>query len=146
MVAVVTTPKIKIIDRMPKKKIEVKMVSYGIYTKWDRDSKLLPKIRKHTKEIPAELDVEFGYTLHILRGKGSKITFVMKHPPFCDDEGNVRPDFIGEEFVNANEWRFFLGDTVWLPIEDKCGEWELITMLDGKEVARMTFNLFNPAP
>ena len=50
----------------------------------------------------------------------------------------------GEEFVNANEWRFFLGDTVWLSIEDKCGEWELITMLDGTEVAKMTFNLQIP--
>ncbi|MFR9629570.1 MAG: DUF3859 domain-containing protein, partial [Rikenellaceae bacterium] len=94
--------------------------------------------------IPSELDIEFGYILRILRAKGSKITFVMKHPPFCDDEGRVRPDFVGEEMVNSNEWHFFLGDTVWAPIEDKCGEWELITMLDGREVARMKFNLFNP--
>ncbi|MFI3249135.1 MAG: DUF3859 domain-containing protein [Rikenellaceae bacterium] len=129
---------------MPKKKIEVEMTSYGIYTQWERDSKQLPKIRKHTKEIPSELDIEFGYILRILRAKGSKITFVMKHPPFCDDEGRVRPDFVGEEMVNSNEWHFFLGDTVWAPIEDKCGEWELITMLDGREVARMKFNLFNP--
>ncbi|MFR9559259.1 MAG: DUF3859 domain-containing protein [Rikenellaceae bacterium] len=129
---------------MPKKKIEVEMTSYGIYTQWEREQKQLPKIRKHTKEIPSELDIEFGYILRILRAKGAKITFVMEHPPFCDVQGRVRPDFVGEEMVNSNEWHFFLGDTVWAPIEDKCGEWELITMLDGKEVARMRFNLFNP--
>lgn len=129
---------------MPKKKIEVKMVSYGIYKNWSSNSKELPKIHKHTKEIPAQLDIEFGYTLRILRAKGSKITFIMKHPPFCDSEGNIRPDFTGEQHVNSNEWHFFLGDTIWLPIEDKCGEWELITKLDGREVARMGFNVVMP--
>lgn len=130
---------------MPKKRIEVKMVSYGIYTRWDRSSKALPKIIKHTQEIPSQLDIEFGYTLRLLGAKGKRITFVMKHPPFCDEMGCVRGDFTGEQIVNANEWHFFLGDTIWLPIEDKCGEWELITMLDGKEVARMKFNIINPA-
>ncbi len=120
------------------------MTSYGIYTAWDRGSKSLPKIKKHTKEIPAEVDIEFGYTLCFYGAKGRKISFIMKHPPFCDDKGEVMPDFVGEEIVNSNEWHFFLGDTVWLPIEDKCGEWELITMLDDSEVARMKFNIYNP--
>ncbi len=78
------------------------MTSYGIYTQWDRGSRELPKVRRHTREIPAELDIEFGSTLRILRAKGSNISFVMKHPPFCDDEGNVRPDFTGEQMVNSN--------------------------------------------
>ncbi len=112
---------------------------------WDRSSKELPKIVKHTQNIPAQLDIEFGYTLLIRGAKGSNISFIMKHPPFCDDMGNVRPDFTGEQIVNSNEWHFFLGDTVWLPVEDKCGEWELITMLDNKEIARMKFNL-TPLP
>lgn len=130
---------------MAKKKIDIKMLTYGIYTKWDRASKLLPKIKKHTKDIPAELDIEFGYTLRFLGAKGQKITFTIKHPPFCDDQGVIRPDFEGEQIVNSNDWQFFLGDTVWLPIEDKCGEWELITNLNDKEVARMKFNLYNPS-
>ncbi|MFR9592604.1 MAG: DUF3859 domain-containing protein [Rikenellaceae bacterium] len=127
---------------MPKKKIDVKMVSYGIYTPWERGSKTLPKIIKHTLDIPTELDIEFGYTLRILGAKGAKITFVMKHPPFCDEMGNVRPDFEGEQYINSNDWNFFLGDTVWEPIEDKCGEWELITYIDSREVARKRFKLY----
>ena len=130
---------------MAKKKIEVKMLSYGIYTQWERDSKSLPKIIKHTLEVPAELDIEFGYTLLIRNAKGSKIDFEMKHPPFCDEAGQVRPTFVGQEYINSNEWRFFLGDTIWLPIEDKCGEWELITYVDGKEVARKIFSIVMPS-
>ncbi len=129
---------------MAKKKVDIKMVSYGIYTKWDRSSKSLPKIVKHTKDIPAELDVEFGYTLLFRGAKGLTINFIMKHPPFCDSSGELSPDFVGEVIINSNEWHFFLGDTVWLPIEDKCGEWELITLLDNKEVARMKFNIYLP--
>ncbi len=126
---------------MARKKVEVRMKSYGIYTKWDRSSKSLPKLIKFTQEIPAELDIEFGYTLIIRGAKGCRITFVMKHPPFCDDNGDVRPDFEGEQFINSNEWYFFLGDTIWEPIDDKCGEWELITYLDGEQIAKMKFDI-----
>ncbi len=126
---------------MAKKKIDIKMTSYGIYTPWERGSKSLPKIKKHTHSIPAQLDIEFGYTLRILGAKGSKITFTMKHPPFLDESGCVSPDFVGEQYINSNEWNFFLGDTIWLPLEDKCGEWELITFIDGGEVARKSFNI-----
>lgn len=129
---------------MARRRVEVKMVSYGIYTMWDRASKSLPKIIKHTQDIPAKLDVEFGYTLLFRGAKGKVITFVMKHPPFCDEDGHVRPDFTGEQIINSNEWHFFLGDTIWLPIEDKCGDWELVTYLDDKEVVRMKFNIYLP--
>ncbi len=129
---------------MAKRKVDIKMMSYGIYTKWERTSKSLPKVIKHTQDIPAELDIEFGYILRLLGAKGRKITFVMKHPEILDELGRTLPDFEGEQMVNSNEWHFFLGDTIWLPIEEKCGEWELITMLDGQEVARMSFNIFNP--
>lgn len=124
---------------MAKKKIEIKMVSWGIYSQWDRKSKELPRILKFTQQIPAQIDIEFGYILHITGAKGEEINFIMKHPPFKDEKGNVRPDFEGSYFINSNDWRFFLGDTVWAPIEDKCGEWTLITYLQGKEIARKTF-------
>ncbi|MFI3262983.1 MAG: DUF3859 domain-containing protein [Rikenellaceae bacterium] len=84
---------------MAKKKVEIKMVSYGIYTAWDRASKNLPKIIKHTQEIPVTLDVEFGYTLLFRRAKGQTISFIMKHPPFCDENGDVHPDFTGEVII-----------------------------------------------
>ncbi len=129
---------------MAKKKPEITIKSYGLYTRWDRSSKALPKVIKHTREVPATLDIEFGYTLEIRGAKGSKISFIMKHPPFLNEAGEVAADFIGEDIINSNEWYFFLGDTVWEPIEDKCGEWELITFLDSKEIARMKFNLYLP--
>ncbi len=127
---------------MAKKRVEVTIKSYGIYTRWDRSQKrTLPKIIKHTKEVPADVDIEFGYTLCIRGGKGQTLSFVIKHPPFLNERGEITPDFTGEDIVNSNEWYFFLGDTIWEPIEDKCGIWELITSLNGKEVARMKFTV-----
>ena len=120
------------------------MVNWGIYTQWDRTAKGLPKLIRRTREVPAEIDIEFGYTLEFKGAKGALISFEMKHPPFCDDRGEVLPDFTGEQIINSNEWRFFLGDTVWAPAEDKCGVWELITYLDDEEVARERFTLFLP--
>lgn len=120
------------------------MQSWGIYSPWDRNDRSLPKIRKFTDTVPAELDIEFGYILHIRGAKGKQIEFIMKHPPFTDDAGNIRPDFEGVHFINSNDWQFFLGDTVWAPIADKCGTWTLITFLDGKEIARKEFHLIFP--
>ena len=68
----------------------------------------------------------------------------MKHPPFTDEQGNIRPDFEGSQFINSNDWQFFLGDTIWLPVENKCGVWEIITYLDGREIARKSFNIVMP--
>lgn len=125
---------------MAKKKIDLKIKSYGIYTQWDKSSKELPKLKKVTAEIPAELDVEFGYILHIKGAKGTLIEFEIKHPDFIDVKtGSVAPTFVGEHYVNSNDWLFFLGDTIWEPIEDKKGIWEIRTFIDGKEVAFKKF-------
>ncbi len=129
---------------MAKKKIEINMKSWGIYTHWDRSSRELPKIKKFTHTIPSVVDIEFGYILHIKGAKGKQIEFVMKHPPFTDEQGNIRPDFEGSQFINSNDWQFFLGDTIWLPVENKCGVWEIITYLDGREIARKSFNIVMP--
>ncbi|TCO04989.1 DUF3859 domain-containing protein [Natronoflexus pectinivorans] len=128
---------------MPKKKPVIELYSYGIYAPWDRESKQIPKLLQITTDIPVEPEIEFGYVLKIKKAKGSSITFIMNHPPFRDDEGNVSPPFEGSEFVNSNDWSFFLGDTVWPPYEDKAGIWELITFLDGEEIARKTFKLYS---
>ena len=127
---------------MAKKKITIEMLSYGIYTEWDRKSKALPKIKKHTHTVPAVLDIEFGYVLQIKGAKGQQITFRMTHPPFRDEKGNIRPDFTGSHYVNSNDWKFFLGDTIWGPtVDDKCGDWEITTYLEGKEIARKKFTI-----
>jgi hypothetical protein len=117
------------------------MHSHGLYDGWDRESKALPNLVKITTEIKAALDVEFGYVLRIRSARNSKISFRIEHPPFKDAEGNLAPPFDGELFVKTNDFRFFLGDTVWAPVEDKRGEWRLITWIDGEKVADKTLVL-----
>ena len=115
---------------MAKKKIDSELYSYGIYSRWDRGSKALPKLQKITTEIPLELDVEFGYVVRIKGAKGKRIQFEINHPPFKNENGKVAPPFTGEYYVNSNDYEFFLGDTIWEPIHDKKGEWRLTTWLD----------------
>ena len=126
---------------MAKKKPEISMHSYGLYDGWNRDSKDLPNLVKITTEIKAALEVEFGYVLRIRHARNSKITFRIEHPPFKNSDGEVAPPFTGELFVKNNDFRFFLGDTVWAPVEDKRGSWRLITWLDGEKVADETLEI-----
>ena len=124
-----------------KRKPEISIHSYGLFDGWNRESKTLPNLVKMTSEIEATLDVEFGYILRIRHARNSKITFRIEHPPFKDDTGEVAPPFDGELYVKTNDFRFFLGDTVWDPVEDKRGAWRLITWLDGAMVADQTLML-----
>ncbi|SMO44085.1 protein of unknown function [Saccharicrinis carchari] len=117
---------------MAKNKIQSELYSYGIYSQWNRDSKELPKLKKITTEIPLQLGIEFGYVIKIKGAKGKRIQFEIDHPPFPDENGKTTPPFTGELFVKSNDYEFFLGDTIWEPIEDKKGEWKLSTWIDGK--------------
>ncbi len=117
---------------MAKKKIDSELYSYGIYSNWDRNSKELPKLKKITTEIPLQLDIEFGYVVKIKGAKGKRIQFEIDHPPFPDKNGRPTPPFTGEYFVKSNDYEFFLGDTIWLPLHNKKGEWKLTTWLDDK--------------
>ena len=117
------------------------MYSFGEYSKWNRESKEIPKVLDITTKIKAKIGAEFGYVLHIKNGKGEKLTFKIEHPPFNDDDGNLRPPFIGEQFIRNNDYQFYLGDCIWEPLEDKMGEWKLTTYYNGEIVANKTFNL-----
>ncbi|WP_282038707.1 DUF3859 domain-containing protein [Saccharicrinis aurantiacus] len=121
---------------MAKKKVSTELYSYGVYSRWDRGTKELPKLLDITDQIPLELDVEFGYVIIIKGAKGKRVKYRIDHPPFKDDQGKVEPSFTGEYFINSNDYEFFLGDTIWAPIEDKQGEWCLTTWLDGKIIAK----------
>lgn len=123
------------------KKVDFKLESYGRYTKWDRDSKELPKIREFTTTIQAEEDVEFGCILNIKKAKGQLISFTINHPKFLDSRGEVAAPFTGEYYVSSNNFRFFIGDRVWLPIENKRGSWEIIVKLEGKTILKKDFRL-----
>lgn len=117
------------------------MVSYGLYTEWHNHYKNLPKLKKFTHTIPCEVGSEFGYILNIKKGKGKQINYTIKHPDFLDSCGNPATDFVGTEYVNSNDWDFFLGDTIWEPIEDKAGNWRVIAEIDGEIIADKTFNI-----
>ena len=126
---------------MSKKKPEVTIHSYGLYEGWNRESRELPTLVAITDEIKAELDIEFGYILRIRNARNCRIRFRIEHPPFKDSSGKTAPPFEGGLYVKTNDYRFFLGDTIWKPVEDKRGEWRLITWLDEKKVADKTLLL-----
>ena len=62
--------------------------------------------------------------------RDGKITFRIEHPPF-----------VGELYVKIDDFRFFLGDTVRAPVEDKRGAWRIITWIDGDKMADETLDL-----
>ena len=127
---------------MARKKPSWKILSCGIHSHWDKSSKDLPKLKKFTWEIPARLNIEFGYVLNIKQARGKKLEFIIEHPDFIDDKtGELAPPFSGEMYVRSNDWDFFLGDTLWSPIEDKVGTWTLITKLDGEILIRKRFTI-----
>lgn len=126
---------------MRKRKPIFEIYSYGEFEKWDRKSKEIPKILDFTTTIEAEIGTEFGYVLHIRQGKGENIEFKIDHPPFKNEKGKIAPPFEGVEYIRTNDYRFYLGDCVWKPLEDKLGNWELSIMHNGKVVAHKVFKL-----
>ncbi len=126
---------------MAKRKPEIELYSYGIYTEWDSTSKEIPKLLEITDEIPVKEGIEFGYVLKIKKAKGSKIDLEIHHPPIKDEHGKPMPVFTAQLYVNSNNFTYFQGDTVWEPLAEKAGEWMLITFMDGKEIARKKFKL-----
>jgi hypothetical protein len=117
------------------------MVNYGVYDGWDRDSKSLPRIREFKREVPTRIGIEFGYILNFKQARGQLLSYCIEHPPFLDKHGEVAAPFTGEEYVRASDWNFYLGDTIWEPVEDKVGTWRLVTELEGRVVADETFTL-----
>lgn len=124
-----------------KKHPKIKVESFGRYSKWDRGSRVLPKILEFTTSIKAEEEAEFGMILHITAGKGSKLKYCIQHPPFKDAEGNVEPDFTGEFLVNSNDYKFYIGDCIWLPLEDKVGKWIVSVEFESEIVAEKQFSV-----
>ena len=53
-----------------------------------------------------------------------------------DKTGEIAPSFVGEYQIRNNPFQFFLGDTIWEPIDDKKGTWELVIKIDGKILAQ----------
>ncbi|MCF7958368.1 MAG: DUF3859 domain-containing protein [Phycisphaerae bacterium] len=127
---------------MAKKKLAIKMVSYGLYTPFEKEAKGLPELMEFSTTIPARLGVEFGYILNIKGGRGELLEFRIDHPPFINAKtGEMAEPFDGEFYVRTSDFNFFLGDTFWEPLEDKKGKWTLTTWWNDQEIAKKVFTV-----
>jgi len=128
---------------MTKKKPEIRIQTYGIHSKWDAKSKALPKVQEFTTEIPADIDIEFGLIINVKSARGKKAFYCIDHPGIRDEFGDLRAPFTGEVHITNNDWSFYLGDTIWAPIADKCGPWRMTIELDDQVIADKTFNVLS---
>lgn len=129
---------------MKKKKnrtIEIEIINYGEYSEWNRESEDLPKFKDLTHEVKAKIGVEFGMIVNIRKAKGRYLDFLIDHPPFTDLNGNIEPPFHGTFRVKHNPFLFFLGDTVWEPVDDKKGNWTLSILLEEEVLVSKTIKL-----
>ncbi|WP_426369188.1 DUF3859 domain-containing protein [Pseudocolwellia sp. HL-MZ7] len=129
---------------MAKTKIQHTIISFGIYDKWDQSDKELPKVIEFTLNVSAKTDIEFGFIINIKKGKGKKITYCIYHPNIPDDNGEVMPPFTGDVYIKDNNWHFYLGDTLWEPLENKIGDWRMTIECDEKIIADKTFFINEP--
>jgi hypothetical protein len=51
--------------------------------------------------------------------------------------------FTGEIYVRNNDWQFYLGDTLWEPIADKTGDWQMVVECAGNIIAEKTFSVLS---
>lgn len=65
---------------MSKLKSDFSIKSYGIYDCWNEKSKALPQIKRFTTDVPAHLNIEFGFILNAKKAKGKKLNFTIYHP------------------------------------------------------------------
>ena len=129
---------------MSKHKFKTSIESYGRYTKWQRGSKELPHILEFTRRIEAVKDNEFGMIVKFEHARNMQFEFCIKHPPFKDSNGKIAPNFTGPIHIPTNNYRFYLGDCIWLPAEDKTGIWETQILQEEKIIEQMQFEIFLP--
>ncbi|NKF49221.1 DUF3859 domain-containing protein [Shewanella sp. WXL01] len=130
---------------MSKLKASVQIIQAGIFSQWDSQSTELPRFLKATVHVPAEIDIEFGFVTRIKKAKNQKLRYCIYHPDIPDADGNIRAPFDGEVYIKENDWRFYLGDTIWAPIDNKTGNWRMTLELNGKVVADKTFKVHLPS-
>ena len=82
--------------------------------------------------------------VRVYNAKNLPLDYSIDHPGIKDTDGQVRPPFTGTVYVKSNDWKFYLGDTIWEPVADKLGPWRMTLQLDGEIVADETFDLYLP--
>lgn len=129
---------------MSVKKFPVKVVSYGRFTRWDAESKDLPKVQEFTRVIEAELGVEFGYIVKIQKARREVIDYTINHPPFLGSDGNPAPPYTGTMRIPTNDYLFFIGESIGEPLADKLGTWRLTLSIRGRLIADESFEIVAP--
>lgn len=119
------------------------MESYGIYTLLDKSSEELPQILEFTRKIPVSESIEFGVILKIKGHRGGVIDFTIEHPRWIEN-GKVMPDFRAQLPIKSNDFRAFLGDTFWQPLENKVGKWTIRARFEGKQFLNESFEMYLP--
>ena len=82
------------------------MQTYGIYSHWDAKSKYQPKLKNITTDIPAEIDIEFGFVINIKNARGKKAYYCIDHPNVHNKAGEPCEAFTGEVHITNNDWSF----------------------------------------
>lgn len=126
---------------MPRRSPDIKLISRGLYTAFKRDSNKLPRLIEATRIVPASLDSEFGCIIEVRGGRGLILPFTIEHPTFTDEQGQTVPTFEGEFFIDANEYRMFVGDTLWEPLENKVGRWTIRVFHEEQAVIHEWFDV-----
>lgn len=121
--------------------LEIEIINFGLYSAWDRDNSKLPEFIELTNEIKAEIGVEFGMMVEIRKARGRYLDFRIDHPSFLDESGEIAEPFTGTFRVKHNPFQFFLGDTIWEPVEDKRGEWKLSIYYEEKLLVSKSIHL-----
>lgn len=128
-------------SKMAKAKPKFEIKSFGIYSTWNEKDKALPQILDFTTNINAEIDIEFGFVLNVKHGRGIKLSFEIYHPNIHDKKGNPMDPFEGNVWVKNNDRDFYLGDTLWEPLEDKLGTWRFVLKYQNSIVAEKSFEV-----
>ena len=127
-----------------KKKFEAVIESYGLYTQWRNSIRELPKIIEFTNVIKAYAGNEFGMILRIRKGKGVKLDYCVKGPVLKKGFNIVESDFTGKHIIRSNDYKFFVGDCIDSPVEDKIGKWIISIYSEGILLAEKTFSMVMP--
>ena len=126
---------------MKNKKPHIRIESYGRYTPWDKESRKLPGILEFTHIIEATEGNEFGMTLLITGGRGIRLSYCIKHPPYKNDCGDIERYFTGEYRINSNHYEFYIGDCISVPVEEKIGVWEFTVYFRNNKIAAQKFEI-----
>ena len=127
-----------------KKMFEVVIESYGLYTQWKGGSRDLPKIIEFTSVIKAYEGNEFGVILRIRKGKGVKLDYYIKRPAVNDEHNITENDYTGMHIVRSNDYKFFIGDCIDYPVQDKLGKWIISIYSESILLAEKSFDVVLP--